>query len=330
MPWSFRRDLHIALNASYGNNLIESPVRAVQLQTPPDFVVGDLLPVRIYLWDVDTLTPEGLPTAVETPEGTVMTFSGRPAGAPVDSPLLFLSSNLTRGDWETHIFEGTLDLNTAELAAHLAQQSTGSITILGEIELRSADVPPKRQSIQFDITARRQVYAGTEGEAAALLNVPIGIFPPKVGWMKVEGASLETLNGYWTPSGTANGKPQYRKVDESSGDPTGLEAVAVIPGPLLVYTAARWRFVFEFSPVTEFYRSTSDVPSPELATYEGVANPAPVPVVAKWETPSPPYFRTGLDVNSNFSLFVHSWDAGASKRVWKKALLQDVDAPAFI
>jgi hypothetical protein len=255
MPWSFRRDFHIDLSASYGSYLLESNLRPVALQTPPDLVAGDKLPVRIYLWERDATS--GDPVAVVTPEGTSMVFAGRPANAPLDSSLLFLSSNLAESETEPGVWEGTLDLNTVELHNHLASQTTGEITILGEIELRSSDATPNRQSIQFDLNARRQVYAGVEGEAAALAtarkiltDIPISAEPSRGSISfhydnSITGQGI-TVNGTFYKLVKTNPNAEAREWGSYPGFDLELMALLKADGLVFVYSNGSSMGIFDF------------------------------------------------------------------------------------
>lgn len=151
MSWNTRLDLHLDVNASYGRVLLTSAADSSLLNTPPDMVAGDLLTVRLYFWSRGE-TPGSL-VAADPGTGAVLRFSARPAGVPEGSDLLFLADDFS--EVSAGVWEAPLSLNTAEMAARLAEAPPGAKRILGEVEVTSAG---RTRSLQFDLTARPQVY----------------------------------------------------------------------------------------------------------------------------------------------------------------------------
>ena len=165
MPWNICRDFHIDINASYGRFLLVSATDSSLRQPPPDMVAGDGMPVRFHFWERGAA---GALIAADPGPDTVFIFSGRPAGAPSGSDLLFLTNDFT--ELEAGVWEGTLDLTPAAFATHLTDAVNGSKIILGELEVRDSISNTKRNSFQFDLAARRQVYNGE--------TPPVGITVP--------------------------------------------------------------------------------------------------------------------------------------------------------
>ena len=147
-----RLDLHLDINAAYGRVLLTSATDSSLRQPAPSIVAGDAMPVRLYFW---SRSSTGTLTAADPGETSVILFSARPAGVPSGSDLLFLCDNFT--ETETGVWDGSLSLATAELAAHLATAPAGAKIITGEVEIQNAD-DTQRLSYQFDLTARAQVY----------------------------------------------------------------------------------------------------------------------------------------------------------------------------
>ena len=181
MPWDIRRDLHIDIDASYGRFLLTSATDSSLRQPPPDFILGDSMPVRFHFW---TRNPDGTLTVADPVATTTFRFSGRPAGAPTGSDLLFLTTTFTQ--ISAGVWEGTLNLATTEFADHLAATPVGAKVILGELEIRDA-TNTKRNSFQFDLTARPQVYDNED--------TPLGLPTPEE-WLG------DTLIGSTAPSNT--------------------------------------------------------------------------------------------------------------------------------
>lgn len=180
MPWNLRRDFHLDINAAYGSCLLVSANDSLIKQPPPDMISGDGMPVRIYFWERAT---DGTLTAADPGSESTLIFSGRPAAAPAGSSILFLTTDflqISPGVWE-----GTLNLATAEFAAHIAAAPAGSKIILGEIEVRNAS-NTARTSIQFDLTARPQVYANDA--------TPLAL-PTPAEWLIGPGAPVNAVTG---------------------------------------------------------------------------------------------------------------------------------------
>ena len=182
MPWNIRRDFHLDINAEYGSFLIVSGTDGSLRQPAPDVVAGDGMPVRFHFWERG---PNGSLTAADPGSERVFIFSGRPAGAPAGSDLLFVTNDFT--EISAGVWEGTLDLTAPEFSEHLADAVNGEKIILGELEVRDGEANTKRTSFQFDLTARRQVY---NGEAP-----PLGLGGS--AWFGFGYPDLETM----TPAG---------------------------------------------------------------------------------------------------------------------------------
>ena len=161
MPWEIRRDLHLDINAAYGAVLLTSATDSSLKNPPPDLVAGDKMPVRLYFWERGA---NGTLTAADPGATSTFVFSGRPNNVPPGTDLLFLSNSFT--EVSAGVWEGSLDLHTAEIAAHLAASPTGSKTITGEVEVRDATGNIKRLSLQFPLTARPQAYDNQDAPTA--------------------------------------------------------------------------------------------------------------------------------------------------------------------
>lgn len=177
MSWAIRKDLHLDVNAPFGRVLLASATDSSLLQPPHDLVAGDLLPVRIHFWERGA---NGTLTAADPGADTSLVFSARPANVPAGSDLLFLSNDFT--EIEAGIWEGELNLSTAELAAHIAAAPAGPKTILGEIEVRDATGEIKRLSLQFPLTARPQSYDNQDAPTA---------LPGPEEWLSIRGVRYD-------------------------------------------------------------------------------------------------------------------------------------------
>lgn len=149
MPWTPRLDLHLDINGRYGTCLLTSATDSSLLNAPPEIVTADNLPVRVHLWERG-LT--GALTAVELPASWSIAFAAKPQGSETIL-LALLSFSAVAG--ETGVYEGTLNANTAEFIAHLAEPPAGPKIIRGELEITA---PAAKRSFQFDIAARPQIY----------------------------------------------------------------------------------------------------------------------------------------------------------------------------
>jgi hypothetical protein len=172
MPWNIRRDFHIDINASYGSFLLQSATDSSLRQPPPDMIAGDGMPVRFHFWERGIA---GALIVADPGPDTVFIFSGRPAGAPSGSDLLFVTNDFV--EIADGVWEGTLDLTTAEFSAHLVDAVNGSKIILGEVEVRDGIANTKRNSFQFDLTARREVFLADDADPTPLPG-PIGATAP--------------------------------------------------------------------------------------------------------------------------------------------------------
>jgi hypothetical protein len=172
MSWNRTLTLTLDVDAPYGRVLIGSLTDTSLLNQPPVHILGDAFPLRLQFARRATI-PTDPAVGISPPTGSTIVYSGKASGATGD--LLFFAADfepVLDDDSEPipGLFQGTLDLNTTELAAHLAASPTGPKTILGEVEIRNA-ANTERISLQFDLIARPQVYIGTEG-------VPTDANPP--------------------------------------------------------------------------------------------------------------------------------------------------------
>jgi len=301
MPWNLRRDFHIDINAAYGSFLITSATDSSLRQPPPDMIEGDAMPVRLHFWERG-LT--GSITAADPGPDTVFVFSGRPAGAPAGSSLLFLTNDFI--EVGAGVWEGTLDINTAELTAHLLDAASGSKIILGEIEVRDSISNTRRNSFQFDLTARRQVYQAEDATPTPLPS-PIGDSAPvnevpSSGRMVIFGSPNNAYNGVWEVGPYLGFKPSYYYESHS-----------------LYWNSSEgyWHFL---PMVVGFdgFASASDVATPDLATdWFRVSDSSPRPSFSVTAEPggtpatvAPPHIRVAGG-------FLYVQDSG----VWKKVAL---------
>jgi hypothetical protein len=161
MSWNLRRDLHLDVSAQYGAVLLQSATDSSLRSSTVNFIAGDGMPIRLYFWERGA---GGTITAADPGAEASIVFSGRPAGVPAGSDLLFLTTDFTQVS--TGVWEGMLDLTTGEFAAHIAASPAGTKLILGEVEIRDSSSNNRRASFQFDIVARPQVYANQTPPAA--------------------------------------------------------------------------------------------------------------------------------------------------------------------
>lgn len=299
MPWNIRRDFHVDINAEYGSFLIASGTDGSLRQPPPDMVAGDGMPVRFHFWERG---PNGTLTAADPGADRVFIFSGRPAGAPAGSDLLFVTNDFA--EISSGVWEGTLDLTTAEFFTHLADAVNGEKIILGELEVRDGAANTKRTSFQFDLTARRQVY---NGEVP-----PLGL--TTANWMfstTVPSNGSVTIAGDLTSDGSEPvtfGELPYTA--DSGGKPSYSDGVGSC-----TWVEPEWILSIETPPAQ--WKSSEDVATPDLVTSwtpqtipgVGTATGTPEITVAPPD-PSPPFFH----INDGF-LYVR--DAG----FWKSTLL---------
>lgn len=206
MPWDIRRDLHIDIDASYGRFLLTSATDSSLRQPAPDFILGDSMPVRFHFW---TRNPDGTLTAADPGATTTFRFSGRPAGAPTGSDLLFLTTTFTQ--ISAGVWEGTLNLATTEFADHLAATPVGAKVILGELEIRDA-TNTKRNSFQFDLTARPQVYDNED--------TPLALPTPEEWLLGSTAPSNGTPNFLETSFTGTNNDLRFVQVDNATPAPS--------------------------------------------------------------------------------------------------------------
>lgn len=151
MPWDRTIQFVLEVYSSYGKTLLAGPADSSVRNDLPTLVLGDEMPVEVRF--VERLTDGTL--ALADPGATAeVILSARPAGAPSGSDLLCMAT-LTRAS--EAVWTGTLDLNTAEAAAHLIAAPAGAKTILMEAEVRSSG-NADRTSLQWDAILRPQVY----------------------------------------------------------------------------------------------------------------------------------------------------------------------------
>lgn len=216
MPWNIRRDFHIDINAAYGSYLIVSATNSSLRQPPPDMVAGDGMPVRFHFWERGE---NGAVVAADPGPDTVFIFSGRPAGAPPGSDLLFLTNDFA--EISAGVWEGRLELATSELYNHIAAAPAGPKIILGELEVRDGPDNTARNSFQFDLTARPQVYDADDAPASlptaeAWLEARIGTIirttaegPPVSSSCIVSGVSTAGVSGNYFYAGRDLSRPLF-------------------------------------------------------------------------------------------------------------------------
>lgn len=216
MPWDIRKDLHLDINAHYGAVLLRSATDSSLLTPPPDFHAGDKFDVRLHFWERG---PSGTLVAADPGADTVLVFTARPNNLPPGSDLLFYLDDFA--EIEAGVWEGTLDLNTAELGAHLAAAPSGPKTITGELEVRDSVADTRRLSLQFPLTARPQSYDNQDppaffssvltsldarvgtleaGKFALTLLAYGGAGNAVEGYNLSEWAAFGVIDGYWKPA----------------------------------------------------------------------------------------------------------------------------------
>lgn len=169
--WNRTLTLTFDVDAPYGRILIGSLTDTALLNTQPVFTVGDHFPIRIQLARRDAV-PTNPAAGIDPEPGTSFVLAGKALNAT--GALLFYADSFSPVLDESAapipgLFQSDLDLNTLALAAHIVSAPAGPKTILCELEVRNA-ANTRRYSLQFDATARPQVYKGTEG-------VPLGDVP---------------------------------------------------------------------------------------------------------------------------------------------------------
>lgn len=172
MSWNRTLTLTLDIDAPYGRVLIGSLTDTALLNQPPVHILGDAFPIRLQFARRSTI-PTDPAIGIALPAGSTLVYSAKAASGTGD--LLFLADDfapvLDEDDEPIPgLYQGNLNLNTTELAAHIAAAPTGPKTILGEVEIRNAS-NTERISLQFDLLARPQIYIGTEG-------VPTDATPP--------------------------------------------------------------------------------------------------------------------------------------------------------
>lgn len=172
MSWNRTVTLTLDVDAPYGRVLMGSLNDTSLLNQPPVHVLGDAFPIRLQFARRSAVPTEPA-TGVSPPPGSSIVYCAKAAGGGGD--LLFFADGFAPvlGDDSNPIpglYQSTLNLNTTQLADHLAASPTGAKLLLGEVEVRNA-AATERLSLQFDLIARPQVYVGTEG-------VPIDSTPP--------------------------------------------------------------------------------------------------------------------------------------------------------
>ncbi len=206
MSWSITRHLHIDVYAQYGSVLMVGATNTALLQPPPDCIAGDTCPVNLHFWERQS---DGSLIAADPGAGCTIILSGRRAGVPSGSSLLFLCNAFTR--LSDGLWAGTLNLNTAEFLAFMSSASNVATTILGEVEVRLAD-NSARTSLQFDLMARPQVYADSD--------TPVTALPTPDAWLEARRPSpiLRT---------TGDGAPVNGAIASLTVDPTGTNNTVI-------------------------------------------------------------------------------------------------------
>lgn len=151
MSWNRRLSLYVDVDAPYGRTLLTGVADTSLLNIRPTIYSGDHLPVRVHF--LRRNSNPSAPAEATDPGDSIITLSAKGTGDTV----LFQTSDFT--EIETGVWEAPLNLNTNELIAALAASPSGPKSLLGEIEIASLD-GTDRFTLQFDLDARPQVYAG--------------------------------------------------------------------------------------------------------------------------------------------------------------------------
>ena len=155
MPTFLPLALHIDLDAPFSRNLMVSSSDSSALNSPVELVAGDNYSLDLYFWRRSS-TPGAL-IAHAFPATDKLRLCARPLGLPSGSELLIYSDDFARATSLTNKWSGSINLNTAELIAHLAASPAGPKTITCEIEI-SNEAETSRRSLQFSARALPQAY----------------------------------------------------------------------------------------------------------------------------------------------------------------------------
>lgn len=156
--WARRLDLHLDVDAPSNRNLLTSGTDSSILNSAPELIAGDALPVRLHFHRRGS-TPGSL-VAVDPGSGATIRFSGRAPGAASDA-LLFLTPSFT--ETEPGVWDGVLDLATQEIVDHLATDPPPSPFITCEVEIEDpTTTPTTRRSLQFSARLLDEIYANQD------------------------------------------------------------------------------------------------------------------------------------------------------------------------
>lgn len=189
----------ISLDAPASSVLIRSATDATPLSSGPTLVHGDVIPVRIYWCREDGLG--GAAVTEDVGDGSIVTLAARFLGVPSSSALLFQVTL----DWNgAGYHEGTLNLNTEAVAAHLLADPPGAKTITVEAEL--ADGATSLLSFQWQSTLTPQVYSD-QTAPESLPTVQDWMAASLGGFSSTTGAADKLVklseDGYFTCQSTA-------------------------------------------------------------------------------------------------------------------------------
>jgi len=130
---------------------------ASSIAQTPVLVQGDAFPLRLYCRE---RTDDGVDT-VEIPSDSAIVLGGKKLSDIGSGPLLFSADSFALvGSGADAYWTADLDLHTANLDDALGTDA--QITVRIDIEIQNP-ANSERQSFQFDVTIRRQAYAG-EGD----------------------------------------------------------------------------------------------------------------------------------------------------------------------
>jgi hypothetical protein len=147
-------------------------------------VASDCMTCKLYF-----LRESGGTWATEQLTGTTPMFCGKQN--PDDENCLFSITDLAiQDDGTDYWYQGTLDLNTTQVAAAMTAAGTANVSAHIDIELQEASTNATRATIQFPFTLKQQYYTGDEGE-------PTSGDPsyPVAGTIVTKNIGIETMTG---------------------------------------------------------------------------------------------------------------------------------------
>ncbi|NQT92553.1 MAG: hypothetical protein HQ559_07320 [Lentisphaerae bacterium] len=164
--WERTLDLYFNTEARTGNAMLLIEGTSVRESVTPIMVEGDKFTLRLFFRK--KLATGGVET-VELPSSSVLGFAGKLATRiGTGDPLLACESFAFDGEGDAANWQGTLDLNTVELAAAFSGEEK-QIAVTCDLEIQNAD-NSERITLQADIIIRRQVYDGETGPTPFLVK----------------------------------------------------------------------------------------------------------------------------------------------------------------